>query len=287
MYTDPDGELPVFVIPLIIIGIQATMNVITHWSAIKEASQQGGGKGFGTALGFFAIGAVDGAASYYLGPLGKMAVGFGTNILNSALEIGNFKDINYGRIAATQAISFGISMFSNNLVNSTDKIFSKFYSTIGGRITKNVITQNITSFTTNLITTNIYQDYVDSDGNGNAFKYAWSNYWKNLGWLAPTVSGITKGTTDYISYKSRNTDLAIKNAVKKQLLKSSDFRKDFSKFLKDDISFSKADRFELMMYRFNLPFTNAFNLMFNKPIEVLQINTNVEPIVPTITIPKE
>jgi len=82
MYTDPDGEW-IWLIPIVIAG---AINVATNWDAIMTASEKGGGAGFGKAVGFFALGAVNGAATYFGGPLIGAAVGYGTGILNQGLN---------------------------------------------------------------------------------------------------------------------------------------------------------------------------------------------------------
>jgi hypothetical protein len=273
MYTDPDGEW-LWLIP---IAIAAVVNVVTHWKDIQAASQEGGGKGFGKAVGYFFLGAAQGAATTFLGPLGGAVVGYGTNILNEAISKDGFKDIDYGGIAVNQAVTFGVSIFSNSLVNT---VFSGWNpGTLFGDIAKNVITQNVKTLTTNVMVSSIYaNDYQEG------FKQGWKNYLKN-GWWTSTATGIGNGFVSHYSNNPKDPDKYLKKEYKDKLLNDRNFRKNFSKTMKDDIFLSKMDRFELLMFRFNFGFTHPLKYI---SIEVLELNSNLspEPPIPTISIPK-
>ena len=269
MYTDPDGEW-LWLIPIAIAGV---INVATHWKDIQTASQEGGGKGFGKAMGFFALGATQGAATYFLGPFAGAAIGYGTSILNEALSHNTFNGIDYGGLAANAAITFGVSIFSNSLVNSVFKGWTP--NTLFEDITKSVITQNIKTLTTNIMVSSIYaNDYREG------FKQGWQNYLKS-GWWNATLTGTGNGIVAHYNYNTKDPDKYLKKEYKEKLLSDRGFRKDFSKTMKNDIWLSKFDRFELQMYRFNLPFTSPLKFMY---IEVLELNSSLSPEVPTPTI---
>ena len=272
MYTDPDGELPVFVIPLIYIVIRGVINVAVNWDAIATASQNGGGAGFGKAMGFFGLGAVDGAVSWFCPALAPV-VGIGTGILNQGLSMGNFNNINYEQLLVSAAISAGTSAFSNALVNSTLGKADFFTKTLAGNMIKGAISNNITNLTTNLITSSIFY--------GDATK-GWEQY-KKTGWWQATLSGMNDGMRTHYQTNSKDYRQQAKNEFKEQMLKDRDFRKNLSTNMKE-LGFSGFDRFQLQMQRLTLPFTNPFDLMRNRPDPMLQLNINVEPQIPVPTI---
>ena len=274
MYTDPDGEW-LWVIPIVVAGV---VNVITNIDAIQEAAEQKGGwTAFGKTLGFFALGAANGAATYFGGPLIGAVVGYGTGILNQALDKETFKGIDYKGLFVNSAVTFGVSIFSNSLVNIAFSGWNP--GTLFGDIAKNVITQNVKTLTTNVMVSSIYaNDYKEG------FEQGWKNYLKN-GWLSSTLTGAGNGIVSHYSNNPKDPDKYLKKEYKDKLLNDRDFRKNFSKTMKDDIWLSKLDRFELQMLRFNFAFTNPFQFLY---IEVLELNSNLspEPPTPTITFPK-
>ena len=270
MYTDPDGEI-FWLIPVAYIVIQGAINIAVNWGAIKEASQQGGGTGFGKAMGFFGIGALNGAVSWYCPALAPV-VNFGTSILEQGLRNGNFNDIRYDQLLVNAGISLATSMFSNTLVNSTlgkDVFFTK---TLAGNMIKGAVSKNIAAIGTNLVMGGIYGDPQER----------WDSY-KKTGWWQATLSGMNDGMkTHYQTNSQRAEDLNRKDY--KDQMKNRDFRQNLSKTMKNDVWLSKYDHFELQMYRMNLPFTNLFNLRNQRPDPILQINVTVEPEIPTPTI---
>lgn len=273
MYTDPSGEL-FWLIPVAYIVISGAINVATHWEAIKVASQDGGGAGFGKAMGFFAIGAANGAVSFYCPALAPI-VGIGTGILNQGLDKG-FNNINYGQIFLQAAISIGTSAIGNGLVNSTLGKADFFTKTLAGNMIKGAISKNISAIGTNLIMGGIYGD----------LKERWDNY-KKTGWWQATLEGMNDGMKTHYQTNSSHPEDRLRREYQERMSKDKDFRKDFSKMLKnDDLGiFSKADRFQLNMYRLNLYISNPFSLINTKPDPALIINATYEPPIPTIHIP--
>jgi len=273
MYTDPDGELPVFVIPLIYIVVRGAINIAVNWSAIQEASQKGGGAGFGKAMGFFGIGAVDGAVSYFCPALAPI-VGYGTSVLNTGLYNGTFKGIDYGQLAINSVISLGISTATNGLINSTFGKADFFTKTLGGNMLRNMISNNISTVSTNLFMSKI---------NTGDTKQGWQDYLEK-GWWSASLSGMNDGMKTHYQTNSKDYRQQAKNEFKEQMLKDRDFRKNLSTNMKD-LGFSGFDRFQLQMHRLSLLFTNPFSLMNNKPNPILQLNHNIEPQIPTVIIP--
>ena len=269
MYTDPDGEIAWF-IPLIYIGVTAAINVAVNYKAIQETAQdKGGWAAFGKAMGFFALGAVDGAVSWYCPALSPI-VGIGTNILNQGLAKNGFKDINYGQVFAGAAISIGTSAFSNSLVNSTLGKADFFTQTLAGNMMKSAISKNISGLASNLIMSGIY--------NNGDFSKGWE-YYKKTGWWRYTLQGMNDGMKTH--YQNSDIEAQYKKDYKNQM-KDREFRQNLTKTMKDDPFLSKFDRFELQMHRLMLPINNPID--FIKSLPSLQINITVEPEIPTPTI---
>jgi len=98
-----------------------------------------------------------------------------------------------------------------------------------------------------------------------------------------------EGVKTHYQNNSRDLNDIYKKDYKEQM-KNRDFRKTLTKTMKNDNGLLGFDRFELQMYRLNLPFTHPS--YFIPPIKIdpaLIINATVEPeiFIPTITIPKE
>jgi len=277
MYTDPSGEIAWF-IPLIYIGVVAAINVATNMDVIIQTShEKGGWAAFGKAMGYFGLGAIDGAVSWYCPALSPI-VGFGTGIVNQGLSKG-FKNINYEQQFVSAAISLATTSLSNFAFNKALGNVDFFKTTLGGNIIKGVITNNVATLGTNLIMSRIYT---------GSFKYGWEHYLKT-GWWQATLRGGADGAKTHCQTNSKSPDDQLIKHYKERLLKDKDFRKDFSKMLKnDDLGFfSKADRFELNMYRFNMYFSHPFSFIDRKPNPKLIIDATVDPAIfePKIVIP--
>jgi hypothetical protein len=277
MYTDPDGEVLWF-IPLIYIGVTAAINVATHYKELQETTQdKGGWAAFGQAMGFFALGAVNGAVSWYCPALAPV-VGIGTSIVDQGLSQGSFKDINYGQIFAESAISIVTSSISNGLVNTTFGKADFFTKTLAGNMIKGAVSKNISDLSMRLIKSSIYT--------GSA-KDGWEDY-KRTGWWQATLQGMNDGMKTHYKTNSHDMDDMYKRDYKEQM-KNRDFRQTLSKTMKNDMGLSKFDRFELQMYRLSLPFTKPGLFIPHRQESILIINATVDPeiIEPTIiTIPK-
>ena len=116
----------------------------------------------------------------------------------------------------------------------------------------------------------------------NYSNYNVIGYYAKTGWWRYTLEGMNAGMKTHYQNNSNDPNDILKKEYKQQLLKDRDFRRDFSRTMKDDIWLSKLDRFELQVYRFSLPFTNPLNYI--KTSQALQLKPSVEPVVPTPSI---
>lgn len=80
VYVDPDGEFFWLLVPII---IGAALNVYDNWDAVTNSFQQGFWNGMGHALGYAAVGAVQGITTTYLAPVSPILAGVANNIIGS------------------------------------------------------------------------------------------------------------------------------------------------------------------------------------------------------------
>ena len=200
-YTDPDGELPVFIIPLAYAIIYGAINVGMNWDAVKGDW----GKG---ATAFFA-GAASGVLTYVnplLGATVGTAITSTTNDIIQQTGKGFSGKVDWGKVgvsattgALTGLFTYGIgsavgsSGIANSILDAT-KITNPIARNLVGSTINGAITQTTTGTLKGLMT-------YATNNSQSAWKAMWQGAWR--GFVFGSISGFVSAGITELGYQAQ------------------------------------------------------------------------------------
>ncbi|MDL2308065.1 hypothetical protein LJC68_02090 [Bacteroidales bacterium OttesenSCG-928-B11] len=238
-YTDPDGEW-FWLIPVAIAG---TINLVENFDNVKEAWNDNAWKGIGKGLGFFAIGAGQGAISYFGGPWGSAGANFAGSILNTTLRGNGFEDFKITEALGRSLASIAVAPLSNVAGNFAGKLFRNVGNGLVENIVGSMVNENI-----NYLTSGILFNSMNEQDIGKGFKQGWAEYGKGGGWWKASLTGLGDGIVGQYDIRKQYVEEYKKELAKKD----SDLRKDFMKNLKSDVYLNGWQRFAIIQYRISI-----------------------------------